>query len=336
MVDLGAVRGFVISLLVAAVFTPIVRLVALKIGWIHRPDPRKWNRKANPHPVTIAMGGGLAMFAGFAVSTATRFNTQLFVVFLFTLYAAVLGFYDDLKSPKPTYRLAIQTLFGVATVILIGWVHGLPVWLGIPITILGIVGLMNSVNMMDNMDGIASGLVTLSMLGYAILGWLTKNELVMVLGLTVAGATLGFWLYNKPPALVFMGDTGSLMLGYLLAVTGTAATWGEYSNSFARLVAPFLLAIVFVTDTTFVVLWRKTHGLPVMQGDRNHISHRLSVLFGRSDWKANITLYFVQLLVNAVAILVVVSPILISAVIVLSVLILLSLLSWRLWQVQVE
>ncbi|MCS7193253.1 MAG: undecaprenyl/decaprenyl-phosphate alpha-N-acetylglucosaminyl 1-phosphate transferase, partial [Armatimonadetes bacterium] len=223
------------------------------------------------------------------------------------LYAAMLGFYDDIKSPHPIHRLTIQTLFGVATVAVVGWIHGLPVWLSIPITVFGIVGLMNSVNMMDNMDGVASGLITLSMLSYAVLGWLTKNELVVALGLTVAGAAFGFWIYNKPPAVIFMGDTGSLMLGYLLAVTGIVSSWGEYNNLLARLVAPLLLASVFITDTTFVVLWRKTHGLPVMQGDRNHISHRLAVLFGYSEWHANFVLYSLQLVMNVLALIVVVS-----------------------------
>jgi len=335
LVDLIAVRDFGIPLFLAAILTPVARFAALKIGWTYRPDPRKWKRKANPHPAPIAMGGGFAMLAGFAVPMVLKSNPQLSAIFLFALYAAVLGFYDDIKSPKPIYRLTIQTLLGLATVILIGWVQGLPVWLSIPITVFGIVGLMNSVNMMDNMDGVASGLMTLSMLGYAVLGWLTKNDLVTVLGLTIAGAALGFWLYNKPPALVFMGDTGSLMLGYLLAVVGTVATWGEYPNLFARLVAPFLLSIVFITDTTFVVLWRKTHGLPVTQGDRNHISHRLAVLFGHSEWKANLALYLVQLLANAAAILVAISPIHITVIATLSVFAFLSLLSWRLWQVEV-
>lgn len=332
----GIVQDFGVSLSVATLFTPFVRFIALRTGWMHRPDPKKWKRKVNPHVVPIAMGGGFAMFAGFAVATTLRFNPVLFAVSFFTLCAAMLGFYDDLKNPHPIYRLAIQTLFGIVTAAVIGWVHGLPVWLGIPIAVFGVVGLMNSVNMMDNMDGVASGLITLSMVGYAILGWLTKNELVLALGLTVAGAAFGFWLHNKPPATIFMGDTGSLMLGYLLAVTGIMASWGEYTNLFARLVAPFLLASVFITDTTFVVLWRKTHGLPVMQGDRNHISHRLAVLLGHSEWGANLALYLTQLLVTAAAIIATLSPITITVAVSFFAFCLLGLLFWRLWQVKVE
>lgn len=330
------VRDFGISLLVSSVFTPIVRLSALRLGWIHRPDPRKWKRESNPHILQIAMGGGIAMFSGFAVATTLRFNPQLLTISLLSLYAAMLGFYDDIKSLRPIYKLIIQTLLGVATVAVVGWIHGLPVWLSIPITVLGVVGLMNSVNMMDNMDGVASGLITLSMFGYAVLGWLTKNELSTVLGLMVAGAAFGFWIYNKPPAIIFMGDTGSLMLGYLLVVTSIVSSWGEYPNSFTRLVASLLPASIFITDTTFVVLWRKTHGLPVIHGDRNHISHRLAILLGHSEWRANLVLYLTQLFVNAAALIVAISPISVSIAVLLLAFILLGFLAWRLWQVKME
>lgn len=332
----GIVRGLGVSFLVTVLFTPVIRYIALKVGWAHRPDPRKWRRKVNPHTFQIAMGGGFAMFVGFAVATTLSLNPRLLPITFFAFCASMVGFYDDMKNPRPVYRLAIQTLFGLITVSLIGWVYGLPIWLGILISIFGVVGLMNSVNMMDNMDGVASGLITLSMLGYAILGWLTKNEFATVLSLIVAGAAFGFWIYNKPPATIFMGDTGSIMLGYLLAVTGIVASWGEYANLFARLVAPLLFASVFITDTTFVVLWRKTHGLSVMQGDRNHISHRLAVMFGHSEWMANLVLYSIQLLMNASAIVVVLSPIPVAVTILLFAFSLIGILCWRLWQVQME
>jgi UDP-GlcNAc:undecaprenyl-phosphate GlcNAc-1-phosphate transferase len=330
-----ASRTFGVPFLITALLTPVVRVVALRVGLEHRADPRKWNRKMNPHPVRIAMGGGLAMLAGISAATIMRLDHQLFALSLISFCAAALGLYDDLKSPRPIHRLTIQALIGVVTVAVIGWIHGLPTWLAVPISIIGVVGLMNSVNMMDNMDGVASGLMILSMLGYAVLGWLTKNELVMTLGLIVAGTSLGFWVHNKPPATIFMGDTGSLMLGYLLAVTGIIASWGEYPNLFAQLASPLLLASVFITDTTFVVLWRKTHGLPVMRGDRNHISHRLAVLLGRSEWKANIALYLTQLLMNVAAIIVALSPIPLAVIVSLCAISLLVLLCRRLWQIHV-
>ena len=340
----GLILTAITAFAVTAILTPLFRLVALSIGWEHRPDPRKWKRNANPHSVRIALGGGLTMFAGIIVSalicsavslSSTQFQ-PLFISLLFATCAMLLGLYDDWRSPRPVVRLAFQTILGVLTIALLGWVQGLPILLAIPITVLGVVGLMNSVNMMDNMDGVASGLMTLTMIGYALLGILTKNEMVTSLSLMVAGANLGFWLYNRPPALIFMGDTGSLMLGYLLAVIGTISTWGEFPHWFGQIFAPLLLASVFITDTTFVVLWRWRHSLPVMQGDRNHTSHRLAVWLGYSEWRANIVLYAVQLLMNALAIIVATAELPIALIAALLGFGGLVALGWRLWHVQMD
>jgi UDP-GlcNAc:undecaprenyl-phosphate GlcNAc-1-phosphate transferase len=340
----GLILTAITAFAVTAILTPLFRLVALSIGWEHRPDPRKWKRNANPHSVRIALGGGLTMFAGIIVSalicsavslSSTQFQ-HLFISLLFATCAMLLGLYDDWRSPRPVVRLAFQTILGVLTIALLGWVQGLPILLAIPITVFGVVGLMNSVNMMDNMDGVASGLMTLTMIGYALLGILTKNEMVTSLSLMVAGATFGFWLYNKPPAHIFMGDTGSLMLGYLLAIVGTISTWGEFVHWFGRLFAPLLLASVFITDTTFVVLWRWRHSLPVMQGDRNHTSHRLAVWHGYSEWRANIVLYAVQLLMNALAIIVATAELPIALIAALLGFGGLVALGWRLWHVQMD
>jgi len=350
----GLVLTAITAFAVTAVLTPLFRLVALHIGWEYHPDHRerrseenkkgKWKEKVNPHAARIALSGGLTMFAGIIASAlvgsiilfASSQLQPLFVLLLFATCALLLGLYDDLRSPHPIVRLAFQTVLGILTVALIGWVQGLPFLLAIPITILGVVGLMNSVNMMDNMDGVASGLMTLTMIGYALLGILTKNEMVTSLSLIVAGAAFGFWLYNKPSALIFMGDTGSLMLGYLLAVIGTISTQGEFAHWFGQLFAPLLLASVFITDTTFVVLWRWRHGLPVMKGDTNHTSHRLAVWLGLSEWRANIALYTVQLLVNALAIIVAIAELPIALITALFGFGVLVTLGWRLWHVQME
>ncbi len=326
-----------------ACLTPIVRWGALEIKWEHRPDPSKWKREANPHAIRIAMGGGWAIWGGILcgvflalLTLPDSFSRQhLLVPLLLATGALGLGFYDDLRSPSPKMRLLFQTLLGSATVALVGWARGLPTIVAIPVTVFGIVGLTNSVNMMDNMDGVASGLMTLTMLGYAALGAISNNPLIITLGLIVAGAALGFWLYNKPPARIFMGDTGSLLLGYLLAIVGVTATWGDYIHWFSRFAAPFLIASVFIMDTTFVVLWRWRHGLPVMRGDRNHTSHRLAVWLG-GEWQANIALYVLQSLMVGLAFIVTLSPLPISVLLTLGALGILLATSYRLWKVPMQ
>lgn len=338
----GTVSEFLIAFSVTVCATFIVRRGALAFGWEYRPDPKKWKRKINPHAARIALGGGLAIFLGFAIALTLSLGLSLKIagtsplplsILLLSFCAMVLGLYDDFRSPRPVFRLLIQTVLGLATVAVIGSVKGLHFWLSIPITILAVVGLMNSVNMMDNMDGVASGLMTLTMLGYALLGHLTNNHDLTVLSAAIMGASLGFWLYNRPPATIFMGDTGSLLLGYLLAVVGTVATWGEYPFWFNRLIAPLMLASVFITDTTFVVLYRWRHGLPIMQGDRNHTSHRLAVLWGYSEWKANLTLYALQALSITVSLCAAIAPLSISVILTVGMVAILVAVGFRLWHI---
>lgn len=323
-----------ISLALSYALTFLVRWGALKLGWTHRPDPRKWRRQTNPHTAPIAMGGGFAIL-GSVVLSAALLPSPPFLLLLFGAVAFSLGFYDDLRSPRPIYRLLLQFLLASFSVTFIGWVKGFPDGLAILLSVVGIAGMMNSVNMMDNMDGVASGLMTLAMLGFAVLGVVTNNPQVTVLGVLVAGAALGFWWHNRPPARIFMGDAGSLLLGYLLAVTAILASRGEFGHWLGRVGAPFLLLSVFLTDTAFVVLWRARHGLPVMQGDRNHTSHRLAVLAG-SEWRANLVLYTMQLMMGVCALGVSLLPPLPSALLILFAIALLALFAHRLWQVDVE
>jgi len=315
------------------VLTPLVRWGALRVGWLHRPHPSKWMAKANPNPRSIAMGGGVGMFVGLLiVMPLLAAEIRPLPLMAFTITALLLGVWDDLRGCSPLVKLSVQTLLGVATVLAIGWVEGLPAWLAIPITIVGFVGLMNSVNMMDNMDGTASGLTVLTMLGFGALGFLTENFIVVALSFAVAGVCLGFWVYNKPPARVFMGDAGSMFLGYCLALVGTLASHGTFSNNIAQLLAPLLIVGLFITDTTFVVVWRLLHRKPIVQGDRNHLSHRLVAVLGNSEWRANILLYALQvvngLLALGVAVLHLPSAI-VCALLAFTLMITLAIRSWN-------
>ncbi|MBI4530581.1 MAG: undecaprenyl/decaprenyl-phosphate alpha-N-acetylglucosaminyl 1-phosphate transferase, partial [Candidatus Latescibacteria bacterium] len=247
--------------------------------------------------------------------------------------AFVLGLADDLKRCRPVTKLIVQVLLGIATIACVGIVYGLPLVLTVPATIFGVVGLMNAVNIMDNMDGTASGLLVLAMIGYALLGVLTNNLTVVLLSVTVAGASFGFLLHNKPPARIFMGDAGSLMLGYFLAVTGILVTHGVYQYKAVRLVVPLLIVGLFLTDTAFVVVWRKFHSQPIARGDKNHLSHRLAKWFRGSEWKANGVLYGFQVFLIVLAFGSTVTALWVSFLLFLIGLGSLLGLSWRLWRV---
>ncbi|GBC98035.1 putative undecaprenyl-phosphate N-acetylglucosaminyl 1-phosphate transferase [bacterium HR17] len=287
-----------IALVATIVAVAQLRRWAVGMGWIYRPRSDRWEPKFNPHPRTIALGGGLGIAAGTLSALllwALLNGSALWLRAMpFALGALLLGLVDDLRDCSARLKLLAQFILGVATALGVVRLAGFSDGISVPLTAFCAVALMNAVNMMDNMDGVASGLVTLAALGFALLGFLTANPLVTGAGLILAAGSFGFWLFNKPPATVFMGDTGSLLLGYLLAVLGVTATHGEYPHIAARLFAPALMVGSFWADMAFVVLWRLTHGLPLMKGDRNHLSHRLAVRFGRSEWRANFALYSLQ------------------------------------------
>jgi hypothetical protein len=135
----GLILTVTVAFAVTAVLTPLFRSAALRIGWEHRPDPKKWKRNANPHSVRIALGGGLTMFVGIIVSAlvcsavllSPSQHQLLFISLLFATCALLLGLYDDWRSPRPVVRLAFQAILGILTVSLLGWVKGLPALLAI-------------------------------------------------------------------------------------------------------------------------------------------------------------------------------------------------------------
>ncbi|MCS7192288.1 MAG: undecaprenyl/decaprenyl-phosphate alpha-N-acetylglucosaminyl 1-phosphate transferase [Armatimonadetes bacterium] len=330
-------KDLAISFFVTAIFTALVRFTALKLGWIHRLNPRD-ERISGPHFRTVAMGGGLGIFMGI-VTTAIMIEHDhvLRTVLGLATIALLLGLYDDLKNCRPLAKSIVQTLLGVVTLFFGIKVQGLPIWLSIPITVLGIVGLMNAVNILDNMDGIVNGLMIIAMLGYAGIGIATQNNSVTSLSLIIAGACLGFWIYNKPPASIFMGDAGSMLLGYLLAVVGILATFGNYPNLVGQLGAPLLIAGIFIANTTFVTLWRKTHGLPITFWCLEHsLNYRLIAFVGKSAWRVNLFFYIAQTFISTLALISIFAPLLLSLLLLLIGITGLFWASWRLWQVTPE
>lgn len=330
-------KDLAISFFVTALFTALIRFVALSVGWVHRPNLRdRETSKFRSH--TIAMGGGLAIFMGIiTMVTTVEHNHVLQLVWGLSTIALFLGLYDDLRNCRPLAKLIVQTLLGVATVICGIKVHGLPIWLSIPITVFGIVGLMNAVNILDNMDGLVSGLMTIAMLAYAGLGIATQNKSVTVLSLIIAGACLGFWLHNKPPASIFMGDAGSMLLGYLLAIIGVLSTYGNYPHIVGQLGAPLLLAGLFIANTSFVTLWRKTHKLPITFWCLEHsLNYRLIAFVGKSTWKVNLFFYIAQIFISTLALGSIFTPLLLSLLFIIMGIASLFWASWQLWQVSPE
>jgi UDP-GlcNAc:undecaprenyl-phosphate GlcNAc-1-phosphate transferase len=273
-----------------------VRALAIRLGAMDAPNMAR-KTQAQPVPylggVAIALGISLitlgAVFVG-ADNFAGENNDQLkdlaLTVLLPALVLGAMGLFDDLRSLSPWPRLLTQTLVGtmVAFVIVENGTIGTPFgdggtdgsgsWINTAVTIFWIVGICNSINFFDNLDGAASGAVAIAALGVFVIAFDRGQELVSALSIVTAGATIGFLMWNKSPAKIYMGDAGALFLGIIISVAtirlnpGITPTWQS-------LAIPVMLLAVPLLDTCVAVFSRLARGLSPLTGGKDHLSHRL-------------------------------------------------------------
>lgn len=274
-------------LLFSFLCTGLVTYLSKRIGFVSHPDGKRWNSRV------VALGGGVAIFLAISVGFFWRGNSVLLSIYPAFFLMFLLGFLDDVWGTTPTTKLIIQVICA-SFVVSKGFVAPFP-WAipGIALTVIWIVGMTNSLNLIDNMDGLAGGCTTIAALGMALVLMnmspaLPGETFILV---SVAGATLGFVLHNFQPARVFMGDAGSLPLGFLLAVLSTRLQLirTEISPIFSCVLI-LLILIVPLLDTFLVIIARRSAKRPITSGGRDHTSHRL-VALGLSERKAVITLY---------------------------------------------
>jgi len=273
----------------AAVATPAVRALARRFGAVALPRTDRWHRKPT------AMLGGVAIFLAVmaVVPSMVHQRREAWVVLAASALLFVVGLVDDFLKIKP-YQKLIGQLAGSAGVIYFGLV--LP-WTGsaptnILLTFVWLIGITNAVNMLDNMDGLSVGISAVAAVFLGINFVLNGqfNEALMLAGF--AGALLGFLIYNHSPASIFMGDCGSMFIGFFLAATAlmSGSGGGRSRSIVAVLAVPILVLFVPIFDTTFVTLMRKMAGRAASQGGRDHTSHRL-VALGLSEKHAVWMLY---------------------------------------------
>src|SRR5436305_5870465 len=292
-----------IAFAAAATATPIVRALARRFGAVAMPRNDRWHRKPT------AMMGGIAIFVAVMATlpALVQQTSEVWVVLGASTLLFAVGLIDDFLKIQP-YQKLIGQLVGVALVMYFGLV--LP-WTNSPavnmmITLVWLIGITNAINMLDNMDGLSVGIAAIAgtFLGinFAINGQF--NEALVVAGF--AGALLGFLIYNHSPASIFMGDCGSMFVGFFLATTALMSKGGGGGRSrsiVAVLAVPVLVLVVPIFDTTFVTLMRKVAGRSASQGGRDHTSHRL-VALGLSERRAVWMLYTFAAAAGALAIVV--------------------------------
>lgn len=295
---------FFIALFVTYVLTPAVKKLAIRVGAVDRPNARK------VHTRVIPRLGGLAIYIGFMAALLFRvdFTHEITGMVLGCTAIVLVGIWDDICQIPAKVKLvgqmlaaSIPVLFGVQ----IEWLTNpfgnlivLPEWVAVPITIFWIVGFTNTVNLIDGLDGLAAGVSVIASISMFFMA-LTMNQYVpAMIILAMAGAALGFLQYNFNPAKIFMGDTGSMLLGYTMAVVAilglvkTAAT--------VALVVPVIALGLPILDTLFAIIRRKMSGVPIFQPDKGHLHHRLLAL-GLTQKQVVLIMYCISIVLGFVA-----------------------------------
>ena len=301
--------ALVTAMVVSLITTPVVKNLAFKVGAVDVP---KDNRRMHDHP--IPRMGGLAIFFGFILSALlyVEMIPQFRGMLLGGVIIVVLGIFDDIYALGAKFKLVIQIVAALVAVLagnvieIISnpnvfspnpwWDLG---WLSYPATVLWIVAITNAVNLIDGLDGLACGVSTISALTMLVISLAVADAPVAIVMAALAGACIGFLPYNLNPAKIFMGDTGSTFLGFILAVMSIQGLFKFYTIiSFA---VPFLMLGLPIFDTCFAFIRRIAHGQSPMHPDRSHVHHRL-IDMGFNQKQAVAVLYIISAILGLCAV----------------------------------
>lgn len=301
--------ALVAALLISFIATPVVKSIAQIVGAIDVP---KDNRRMHSHP--IPRMGGLAIFLGFLLSTLifVPMSPPLRGMLLGSVIIVILGMFDDIYALPALPKLLVQIAAALVAVLHGNVIQVLsnpnlfsddPYWtlgsLAIPLSVIWIVAITNAVNLIDGLDGLAVGVATISSLTMLVIAMLVSESVVALMMAALAGGCIGFMPYNMNPAKIFMGDTGSTFLGFILATVSIQGLFKFYTIiSFA---VPFLMLGLPLFDTCFAVFRRLSKGQSPMAPDRSHVHHRL-IDMGFNQKQAVAILYLVSAILGLSAV----------------------------------
>ena len=292
---------FVITYALVGVLTPVMRKIAIANQILDVPtSSHKSHTKAVPYlgGVAILIGVTLISYLALVFSNFTISNFLLATSILGpALVMGLIGLWDDLKNLPPLPRFIWQSVAGlvVAAALVLGSNVANPTgstFTDVLITVIWVVGICNSINFFDNLDGGAAGTAAISAIFLTYLAINSGQAFVAALSIVVAGATLGFLIWNRAPARIYMGDAGALFLGVLLA-TLTIRLNPDTQTSIGSFATPILLLAIPILDTTVAVLSRLRRGVSPFLGGKDHLSHRL-VRAGLSRKMAAIALWLLS------------------------------------------
>jgi UDP-GlcNAc:undecaprenyl-phosphate/decaprenyl-phosphate GlcNAc-1-phosphate transferase len=283
---------FILSLLL----TPLVKKLAFKIGATDKPNKRKVHQKIMPRL------GGLAIYISFMIGCIVFIPEywQIWPTIIGATIITLVGLLDDkfcISAKVKLYGQIIAALIPVISGIQINFItipNGEVIefgWVAIPVTILWIVAITNAINLIDGLDGLAAGVSTIATITIAALALSLGQPLTVLLGLILIGSTLGFLVFNFYPAKIFMGDTGSLFLGYMISVLSIIGL--TKSAAIFALIIPIIILAVPIIDTTFAIVRRIVQRKPLSAPDKYHLHHCL-IRIGFTHRQAVIAIYLLS------------------------------------------
>jgi len=302
--------AFLIALSASLVLTVPVRALAIRVGMVDLPGPRKVHLKPIP------LLGGLAMYGGVMLAIVIAFDgaarAQSFGIVTGATLVAIVGFLDDRGLLH--HQIKLFAAMPLAAVILLAsgihaqvfsvLLHGRPgQWLDVALTILWVVGITASFSILDHMDGLCAGVAAMASVFFGLIAYLNGQTLVTTLAAAVLGAAAGFLRWNFKPAKIFMGDGGAMFLGFLMATLALKLRI-EHATTAASWLAPVLILCATIFDTTLVTISRSRRGLlPFATPGKDHSAHRLANL-GLGQRGAVLAMYLAGAVCGSAAVLV--------------------------------
>ncbi|MBP7654655.1 undecaprenyl/decaprenyl-phosphate alpha-N-acetylglucosaminyl 1-phosphate transferase [Candidatus Dependentiae bacterium] len=305
-----------LAFILTVLSVPVFRNYALKRGIVDNPDN---NLKRQKSPVPYL--GGLSIFVPvficsilvllksiLNIDSELNFSFNQLVIIIQILLCAtimmILGLIDDIKNLSPYPKLIVQFL--VAIVItrfgIIIQIKFFPYWVNYFLTVMWIVSMTNASNLIDIMDGLCSGVISIACLTFIICGVITGNSVVLMFGSILGGATLGFLIYNYAPAKIYLGDAGSLMIGFIMSALAVSMSYT--GNNILALLSPVIILGIPLYDTFLIVYFRIKAGKSPIRGSNDHFALRLNSL-GFSVKESVNLIYLISLVISISSILII-------------------------------
>jgi len=286
---IDVIAAFFISLVLSYLLTPAAGFFAGRLGFVDSPS----SIKAHAHPTPLL--GGAAIFVSFFLSIifTAGFNKEIAAIIIGGTLLFMIGAIDDKIKMLPNIKLFGQLVAALAVVkmgIRVEFIKDY--YLSTAFSLLWIIGITNAINILDNLNGLSAGISAISALFFGILAWERGGFLVATLSFGLCGGCLGFIRYNFPRASIFMGDAGSLFIGFLLATIAIMGNWASPTQITSLAIPIFVLGYP-IFDTALVSISRTAAGRSIFQGGKDHSSHRLALL-GLKKKRAVLLIFFIN------------------------------------------